>query len=89
MRYAALMAVSGLMAMALQAPAFGNSPTAREKGEDRLVCKSKAKTGTRFQTKTCRTVREWDQIAEQQKRDAAEMINRPQIKACGPMTGCD
>ena len=89
MRYATLIAISGLLVSAAAAPSFAAQPTAQERSGDKLVCKSKPKTGTRFRTKTCRTVSEWDQIAEGNKRAMADVVNRPQIKVCGPMTGCD
>lgn len=42
-----------------------------------VVCKQTAKTNTRFAKRTCRTRAEWDQIAEQNRRDAEDMINKP------------
>ena len=42
-----------------------------------VVCKQTAKTNTRFAKRTCRTRAEWDQIAEQNRRDAEYMINKP------------
>ena len=64
-------------AMTLSAPASAGSET---KDGAKLVCKREAKTGTRFPKKTCHTRAQWDQIAEQNKRDAQEMINRPIIE---------
>ncbi len=46
---------------------------------DAVICKLKAKTNTRFPTKTCRTRAQWDAITEQSQRDASEQINRPII----------
>ena len=42
-----------------------------------VVCKADAKTNTRFSKRTCRTRAEWQQIAEQGRRDAEDMINKP------------
>jgi hypothetical protein len=42
-----------------------------------VVCKQTAKTNTRFAKRTCRTRAEWEQIAEQNRRDAEDMINKP------------
>ena len=50
------------------------------KAKDRMVCKRVQRTGTRFYDKTCKTAAQWDAIAEQHRRDAAEMINRPQVE---------
>jgi len=73
--------ISGILAAAAaQAPAQGADGDRSERAEERVICKSKAKTGTRFKTKTCRTVAQWDQMAEQHRRDAAETIDRPQIE---------
>lgn len=58
----------------------GQSP-ARESEENKVVCKSQAKTGTRFKEKDCRTRAQWEELRVQQQRDAEEMINRPKI--CG------
>lgn len=45
---------------------------------DRVVCKTKAKTGSRLATKTCHTVKEWDIIAEENRRTFQE-ANGPTI----------
>jgi hypothetical protein len=47
---------------------------------DRLVCKYQLKTGTRFKERSCRTVKQWEAMREQQRRDAHEMIDRPQVE---------
>lgn len=39
----------------------------------KIVCKYKAKTGTRFPSKKCHSVKEWEQITEEHRRTAAEM----------------
>lgn len=44
---------------------------------DKIVCKTEARTGTRFPTKTCRSRKEWDAIREAALRDGHEMIDRP------------
>lgn len=65
---------AGVSVMAV-APA---TAPAKDPGE-RMVCKRDAKTGTRFKKSTCRTKAEWDQIAEQNKRDFQEQQNRPLV----------
>ncbi|WP_339706789.1 hypothetical protein [uncultured Sphingosinicella sp.] len=53
------------------------SQTSAKKNEnDRIICKSSPKTGTRFGSKTCMTAREWEEVAENHRRAAAEMIDR-------------
>lgn len=44
------------------------------------ICKRDRATGTRFQTKTCRTKAQWDALAEEQKRNYSEMRDRPVIE---------
>lgn len=54
--------------------------TARGSADEKLVCKTDAKTGTRFKTKICKTRLQWEQMLEQHLRDAREVIDRPQIE---------
>jgi len=57
-------------------PAMAKNPdqAAVKEDPDELVCKTKSKVGTRFPSKTCRTRMEWDKIAEENRRAAAEMV---------------
>ena len=48
--------------------------------DDKVVCKTDAKTGTRFKTNICKTRLQWEQMREQHLRDAREVIDRPQIE---------
>lgn len=49
--------------------------------KERVVCKTRPKSGnTRFTNRVCRTAYEWDQISEASKRNASELVNRPQIE---------
>lgn len=45
----------------------------------KIICKERRKTGTRFTSKTCRTAAQWDKMAEEHRANAKEMIDRPQI----------
>lgn len=74
MRVIALAAVAALMA----SPLFAETEQPA-KDPNKIICKSKAKTGTRFPTKTCRTRAEWEQIAEAAKRDAKDVLDQPII----------
>lgn len=44
----------------------------REAADSRVVCKSQKATGTRLAKKSCRTVRQWDEMREQHMRDMKE-----------------
>jgi hypothetical protein len=46
---------------------------------NKIVCKSKPRTNSRFQDKICRTRAEWEEIAEASKRDAKELMDAPVI----------
>lgn len=69
-----IFATGALVGAALPASATGSSDS-----EDRMICKKQKKTGTRFVTKICRPASEWEEMAEQNRRAANEMINRPKI----------
>jgi hypothetical protein len=65
--------------------AAASAPEQKSKEGDRIICKRQAPTGTRFAKKTCRSKKELEEIAEQHKRDASEMVNRPVVYSCtGP-----
>jgi hypothetical protein len=48
--------------------------------KDKMICKQTQRTGTRFYTKVCKTAGQWEALAEQHKRDAREMVDRPQVE---------
>lgn len=75
-----------IAAVAVPIPVQAQTPmtqaAAAQSAEDsRIVCKSEKRPNSRFEDKTCRTKLQWDQIREQHRRDAEEMINGPKI--CG------
>ncbi len=75
-----ILAASVVASAALvSAPAAAASAEAGRDGS-KVVCKRESKTGTRFPTKICRTKAQWEALSEQHKRDAKEMIDRPQIE---------
>lgn len=53
---------------------------AQTAADEKLVCKTDAKTGTRFKTKICKTRLQWEQMREQHLRNAREVIDRPEIE---------
>ena len=60
----------------------------KDEATDRVVCKYRKQTGTRFTSKICKRVSDWEKAAEQSRADMKEMVDRPQVKVCGP-SGCD
>jgi hypothetical protein len=49
---------------------------------DKLICRSVLQTGTRFSERKCATKRQWEAQAEEARRAAHEVIDRPQIDTC-------
>jgi hypothetical protein len=54
-----------------------------------VVCKTRAKTNTRFGTRTCRTRGEWAAIAEQNRREAEDMVGAMRQNPCSAEGLCD
>ena len=74
-------------------PAWGRATlpaaaVAKADDGDKMICKYRAQTGTRFKTKVCKTAAQWEEMAEQHRVGAKELVDRPQILVCGPQTGC-
>ena len=55
---------------------------------NKVVCRFEANTGSRLQTRICHTNKEWDEIREQNMRDAREMMDRPKISVCRDSPSC-
>jgi hypothetical protein len=70
-----------LPAPAQQQAASPNEPILIDK-DRKVVCKNEQVTGSRFPTRSCKTVAEWDAIREQQLRDAHELLGGPVINTC-------
>ena len=74
-----------LAGLAVALPASAQQPTNSSnepiviKKDRKVVCKFEQNTGTRFQTRSCKTIEEWDAIREQQIRAAREMIDRSMV----------
>jgi hypothetical protein len=80
-----------LVAFAICAPALTVVPAAADNGSqdgDRMICKYRQQTGTRFKTKTCKTAAQWEAMAEEHRNALKQIVDLPQIKVCGP-NGCD
>ena len=79
--------IVSVLLISLASPAMAQTsippmPVGEEPGDlqNKMVCKSEASTGSRFQTRTCHTNREWSEIREQNMRVMSEM-NRPQLSS--------
>lgn len=69
-----LIAASALLVAIPAAPALFAQSAPHARSGDRMVCKSRARTGTRFPSRTCRPASEWSEMEEQHKRAAAEIL---------------
>lgn len=80
MRILASAVAAGLTIMAAP-PSHAESETAdtATASAERLVCKYRQQTGTRFKTKICKSAAQWDKSSETARREAAELINSPKI----------
>ena len=86
MSRALLVSITAFAALLSVAPAA--NVHASEKSEERMVCKYQLQTGTRFKTKVCKTAAQWEEMAEAHRKGLNELVDRPQIKVCGP-NGCE
>lgn len=80
-----------LALVAIVAPLPGTvafSGDVKVEATDRVICKHRKQTGTRFTSKICKRVSDWENYAEQSRADLKEMVDRPQVKVGGP-SGCD
>lgn len=75
-------------ALVLGVPALPAAVAAKAGDGDKMICKYRAQTGTRFKTKVCKTAAQWEEMAEQHRAGAKELVDGPQILVCGPQTGC-
>jgi hypothetical protein len=83
-----IMAAAATVAiMATPAGHASSSPKAKADG-DRMVCKYRQETGTRFKKKTCMTAAQWEEMANNHQAGLKETVDRPKILICGPQTGC-
>lgn len=66
---------------------IANSEGPKAVSGNKIVCKHRRQTGTRFTKKVCKTEAEWEAMAENHRAGLKELVDRPQIKVCGP-NGC-
>lgn len=69
------------------APAAVTQAAADDK--DRLVCRRETKPNTRFTSKTCKTVAEWEERSKTAQESFEDVRGRPMVKICSPTGGCD
>src|SRR5436190_1198135 len=83
-------ATAGLLAASITGSATAQQPTGSppdsilvtgQQYNNKVVCRYEQDTGSRFQTRTCHTNKEWDEMREQHMRAAKEIIG-PLIGAC-------
>jgi hypothetical protein len=79
-----------LAATGFAGAASAQTPSQPDPKQDpsKVVCKKQPKTGTRMVDRICHTRAEWDQITEQNRRDAAEMVNRALPVGCTRPNEC-
>ena len=74
--------IPALAIMALQ-PGVTLGATAIDRNDaEVVVCKTEAKTNTRFGNRTCRTRAEWRIISEQHRKEAQEMFGSMRQNPC-------
>lgn len=72
-------ACAGAVLFALLPAAAPAADAPKAATDKKLVCQYMLRTGTRFKTKTCRTMTEWDKMTEENRKAASELIDRPTI----------
>lgn len=60
---------------------IGQAEAQRIAEDNRLVCKTFARTGTRVLDKSCMTRLQWEQLSILQQRELKELANRPMHNA--------
>ena len=70
--------IATAMCVIIRAPVRAADPVLTA-NDDKPVCRYVTHTGTRFETKVCRSAANWGKLSEQSRRNAAEMIDRPAI----------
>jgi hypothetical protein len=67
----------GVAALTMVAPLHADN---KADSADRMICKYRQETGTRFKAKVCKTAAQWDEMAEQNRAGLKELVDRPQIE---------
>ncbi len=65
------------------------TPAATGSDKDRLVCRRESRPNTRFTSKVCKTVAEWEARSKTAQEAFEDVRGRPMVKICSPTAGCD
>lgn len=73
------------------APSTPEQPISEATAADktRMVCRRESKPNTRFTTKICKTVAEWEERSKTAQESFEDVRGRPMVKICPPVGGCD
>jgi len=80
MRRFLVVAASALLVSTPPALAHLLDPEETSASKDKVVCKERRPTGTRFARRTCRTLEQWETMSENAKRAASETVDRRMIE---------
>jgi hypothetical protein len=78
MRLIATLLLPGLAMLSFPVEPAGAAASASD--DDKLICKYRQKTGTRFRAKECKTAAAWEAMAEAHRAGLKETVDRPQIE---------
>jgi invasion protein IalB len=78
---ASLVALAVAATPAIAAAPTAAGPTSASADDNKMVCKGETRPNSRFKNKVCRTRAEWDQIREEQLRNAREFFDKPKINS--------
>lgn len=85
MQLAGTLVVAAMLTVPLTAavaqPFVGQAEAQRIAENNRVVCKTFARTGTRVLDKSCMTRLQWEQLSILQQRELKELANRPMHNA--------
>jgi hypothetical protein len=74
--------LGSLVALAVAAtPAIAIGQTPARADDDKIVCKRQPRANSRIKDSVCKTRAEWEQMREQQQRDAKEFFDKPKINS--------
>lgn len=75
----AALAVAATPSTAAAQAAAGRTSASAD--DNKMICKGETRPNSRFKDKVCKTRAEWDQIREEQLRNAREFFDKPKINS--------
>ena len=79
-RFVVVVAFAGFaFSSAVSAQRVATPAPSQDDAQSKIVCKSVLRTGTRFKERTCKSVKQWEVMRDQQRREASEWIDKPQV----------